>query len=81
MEAIKVEQLAKSFTYYTKEVGVMNSLRNLIRRKTLTKQAVKDITFSIGKGEMVAFLGPNGAGKTTTLKMLSGILHPTGGSP
>ncbi|AIQ12903.1 ABC transporter ATP-binding protein [Paenibacillus durus] len=79
-EAIKVEQLAKSFTYYTKEVGVMNSLKNLIHRKTLTKQAVKDITFSIGKGEMVAFLGPNGAGKTTTLKMLSGILHPTDGS-
>ncbi|SEN91102.1 ABC-2 type transport system ATP-binding protein [Paenibacillus sophorae] len=79
-EAIKVEQLAKSFTYYTKDVGVMNSLKNLIYRKSLTKQAVKDITFSIGKGEMVAFLGPNGAGKTTTLKMLSGILHPTGGS-
>ncbi|WP_084653821.1 ABC transporter ATP-binding protein [Paenibacillus zanthoxyli] len=58
----------------------MNSLKNLINRKTLTKQAVKDITFSISKGEIVAFLGPNGAGKTTTLKMLSGILHPTGGS-
>ncbi|MNO47843.1 putative ABC transporter ATP-binding protein YbhF [compost metagenome] len=79
-EAIKVEQLAKSFTYYTKEVGVMNSLKNLLHRKSLTKQAVKDISFSIGKGEMVAFLGPNGAGKTTTLKMLSGILHPTSGS-
>ncbi|MNC03921.1 putative ABC transporter ATP-binding protein YbhF [compost metagenome] len=58
----------------------MNSLKNLLHRKSLTKQAVKDISFSIGKGEMVAFLGPNGAGKTTTLKMLSGILHPTSGS-
>ncbi|MEV5025275.1 ABC transporter ATP-binding protein [Paenibacillus sp. LPE1-1-1.1] len=80
MEAIKVEQLAKSFTYYTKEVGVMHSLKNLFYRKSLTKHAVKDISFSIAKGEIVAFLGPNGAGKTTTLKMLSGILHPTGGS-
>ncbi|KAF6604559.1 ATP-binding cassette domain-containing protein, partial [Paenibacillus sp. EKM208P] len=48
-------------------------------RKSLTKEAVKNISFSIEEGEMVAFLGPNGAGKTTTLKMLSGILHPTSG--
>lgn len=80
MEAIRVENLAKSFTYYTKEVGVMQSLKNLFYRKTLTKHAVKDISFSIEAGEIVAFLGPNGAGKTTTLKMLSGILHPTGGN-
>lgn len=79
MEAIKVEQLTKEFTYYTKEVGVRNSIKNLFYRKTLTKEAVKNISFSIDEGEMVAFLGPNGAGKTTTLKMLSGILHPTGG--
>jgi ABC-2 type transport system ATP-binding protein len=80
LEAIRVENLAKSFTYYTKEVGVMQSLKNLFYRKTLTKHAVKDISFSIETGEIVAFLGPNGAGKTTTLKMLSGILHPTGGN-
>ena len=39
----------------------------------------RSISFSVGKGEMIGFLGPNGAGKTTTLKMLSGILYPTGG--
>ncbi|MFD2876807.1 ATP-binding cassette domain-containing protein [Paenibacillus rhizoplanae] len=38
------------------------------------------VSFDINEGEMVAFLGPNGAGKTTTLKMLSGILYPSGGS-
>ncbi|MBW5449238.1 ATP-binding cassette domain-containing protein [Cohnella sp. CFH 77786] len=79
MEAIRVERLAKDFTYYTKEVGIKHSLKNLFYRKTLIKNAVKEISFSIEKGEMVAFLGPNGAGKTTTLKMLSGILFPTSG--
>ena len=34
--------------------------------------AVQDVSFSISKGEVVAFLGPNGAGKSTTLKMLTG---------
>ncbi|WP_159881530.1 ABC transporter ATP-binding protein [Paenibacillus puerhi] len=79
MEAIKVEGLSKEFKYYTKELGVKNSLKNLFYRKTLTREAVKEVSFSIDEGEFVAFLGPNGAGKTTTLKMLSGILYPTDG--
>lgn len=45
----------------------------------LKKEAVKDISFSVERGEMIGLLGPNGAGKTTTLKMLSGILFPTAG--
>ena len=40
----------------------------------LKKEAVKDISFSVERGEMIGLLGPNGAGKITTLKMLSGIL-------
>lgn len=80
MEIIAVKELRKSFEYYTKELGVKNSIKNLLFRKTLIKEAVRDISFHIDQGEFVAFLGPNGAGKTTTLKMLSGILHPTSGS-
>lgn len=79
MGVVRVAELSKSFAYYTKEVGVLHSLRNLLRRESLVKEAVKRVSFAIGEGEMVAFLGPNGAGKTTTLKMLSGILHPTSG--
>jgi ABC-2 type transport system ATP-binding protein len=41
--------------------------------------AVRDVTFSIPKGQLVAFLGPNGAGKSTTMKMLTGVLAPTSG--
>ncbi len=45
-----------------------------------TYEAVKQISFSIGKGEVVALLGPNGAGKTTTMRMLTGFYEPTGGT-
>jgi ABC-2 type transport system ATP-binding protein len=40
---------------------------------------VREIELAVAAGEIVGFLGPNGAGKTTTLKMLAGLLHPTGG--
>lgn len=76
---IKVEGLSKSFEYYEKEQGFKHSLKNLLKRKTLIKEAVSDISFEIEQGDMVGFLGPNGSGKTTTLKMLSGILYPTSG--
>ncbi len=79
MGIIEVEHLKKEFSYYKKATGIKGSLHNLFRRETLTKEAVRDISFSVEKGEMIGFLGPNGAGKTTTLKMLSGILYPTGG--
>lgn len=42
--------------------------------------AIKDVSFSIPKGQIVAFLGPNGAGKTTTMKILTGFLSPSEGT-
>lgn len=42
--------------------------------------AVRGITFSVRKGEVLGFLGPNGAGKSTTMKMITGFLEPTAGS-
>ncbi len=42
-------------------------------------EAVKDVSFAVGRGEVYAFLGPNGAGKTTTIKMLCTLARPTGG--
>lgn len=55
-----------------------------IEVKNLTKYygqqaAVNDITFSVGKGEIVGFLGPNGAGKSTTMKMITGFIPATRG--
>jgi ABC-2 type transport system ATP-binding protein len=54
-------------------------VRSFFKRKYNDVKAVQEVNFKMTQGEIVGFLGPNGAGKTTTLKMLSGLLHPTGG--
>lgn len=43
------------------------------------KQALREVSLSLGRGEVFGFLGPNGAGKTTTVKLLNGMLAPTSG--
>ncbi|KIC94739.1 gliding motility-associated ABC transporter ATP-binding subunit GldA [Flavihumibacter solisilvae] len=50
-----------------------------ILKKYGEQTAVNNISFTVGKGEVVGFLGPNGAGKSTTMKMLTGYLVPDGG--
>ena len=56
----------------------MIQVENLIKRYA-GAEAVRGITFSVEKGEVVGFLGPNGAGKSTTMRMLTGYLPPTDG--
>ncbi|MCX7919077.1 MAG: ABC transporter ATP-binding protein [bacterium] len=80
MAIIEVNQLYKTFRVHKKEPGLWNSLKSLVSRNYQTIEAVKQISFQIEEGELVGFIGPNGAGKTTTLKMLSGLLYPTGGT-
>ena len=79
MSQIVVDHLRKYYEVHYKEPGLAGSLRSFFRRKYQQVKAVDDISFGIEPGEMVGFLGPNGAGKTTTLKVLSGLLYPTGG--
>jgi ABC-2 type transport system ATP-binding protein len=79
MSHIHVEHLSKHYRVHEKEAGLAGSLRSFVKRKYKTVKAVDDVSFDIERGEMVGFLGPNGAGKTTTLKVLSGLLYPTGG--
>ena len=57
----------------------------MIEVENITKEygsftAVKDLSFSVGRGEILGFLGPNGAGKTTTMRILTGFFPPTTGS-
>ncbi|MCW1969069.1 MAG: ABC transporter ATP-binding protein [Anaerolineae bacterium] len=77
---IVVENLSKTYRVSEREAGFAASLRSVFKRTFKDVHAVSSVNFSIQRGEIVGFLGPNGAGKTTTLKMLSGLLFPTGGT-
>ncbi len=79
MSQIHTIHLRKHYRVHHKAPGIKGSLQAFVRREYQDVRAVDDITFTIEAGEVVGFLGPNGAGKTTTLKMLSGLLYPSGG--
>ena len=80
MPAIEASGLTKAFRTYKKRPGFSGAVKGLLHRQYEQTVAVNEVSFKIEPGELVGFLGPNGAGKTTTLKMLAGLLHPTGGS-
>ena len=77
--AVRVDGLLKVFDVPEREPGLVAAAKGLVRRKTRQVRAVDQVSFAVAPGEVVGFLGPNGAGKTTTLKMLSGLLYPSGG--
>ena len=79
MAVIQVNNLSKDFKVKVKEKGLKGSLKSLVKPKYKIIKAVKNISFSIEKGEMIAFIGPNGAGKSTSIKMMTGILYPDKG--
>jgi len=66
---IEVERLSKQFVVR----------RGRFRRERVVVDAVNEISFRVERGELLGYLGPNGAGKSTTIKMLTGILVPSGG--
>ena len=79
MSFIEVENISKTFKVAKKESGFKNSIKSFFKREYRYVNAIKDISFSIEKGEIVGYIGPNGAGKSTTIKILSGILVPDSG--
>ena len=60
-------------------MDAMIHIENLTKSYGAT-QAVRGISFDVGRGQVVGFLGPNGAGKSTTMKVLTGFLEPTSGT-
>src|SRR5438876_3718036 len=80
MAAIEASKLTKVYRTYRKERGLWGAVKGLLWRHYDETRAADQVSFAVEEGEFVGFLGPNGAGKTTALKMLSGLLHPSGGS-
>ena len=76
---IRASGLSKTYRISEKQPGLAGIIQHLLRRRHRDVLAVDGISFTIEPGEIVGFLGPNGAGKTTTLKMLTGLIHPSGG--
>jgi len=79
MNAIEVHHLRKEFKAFSSRSGLKGAFRDLFTRNYKIVPAVNDISFNVKQGEMVGYIGENGAGKSTTIKMLTGILTPTGG--
>ncbi len=79
MPQILVENLSKTYRVSERQPGAWGAVKGLFARRYRTVQALKQISFSLERGELLGFIGPNGAGKSTTIKILSGILEPLSG--
>ncbi|KKB10650.1 ABC transporter ATP-binding protein [Devosia geojensis] len=79
-EIIVADGVTKRFRQPKRYSGLAGAIKGLISREFTEVRAVEDISFTIRAGEAVGYLGPNGAGKSTMIKMMTGILVPTGGA-
>lgn len=77
---ITMEHVCKSYRIAKRNAGFKEACKALFRREYEVIQALDDVSFTIGDGEMVGYIGPNGAGKSSTIKILSGILTPDSGT-
>jgi ABC-2 type transport system ATP-binding protein len=79
--AIELNGLSKTFRSRVRPTsGLVGVVGQFLRPSYEAVMAIRDVSFSIERGERVAFIGPNGAGKSTTIKVLCGVLLPTSGS-
>ena len=79
-KVLEVRNLTKNFVTRRKRPGLAGAVKNLFAPEYRTIEAVRDISFEVEKGDILAFIGPNGAGKSTTIKLITGILYPDAGS-
>jgi ABC-2 type transport system ATP-binding protein len=79
MILIHIRDLSKHFRILNRHEGLRGAVRDLFSGDYRTVKAVDGISFDIEPGEIVGYIGPNGAGKSTTIKMMTGILRPSGG--
>ncbi|HEX6819507.1 MAG TPA: ATP-binding cassette domain-containing protein, partial [Ktedonobacterales bacterium] len=79
MAMIEAEGLSKTFRVAKRRPGLLGGLRSVVDPEVRTVAAVHALSLRVEPGEMLGLVGPNGAGKSTTIKMLTGILTPSGG--
>lgn len=77
--AIKVEHVDKVYKLYEKPSDRLKEALGLAKNKHTNHSALKDVNIDIYKGETVGIIGTNGSGKSTILKIITGVLNPTGG--
>lgn len=76
---IELKDVTKEFKVLNRHEGLKGSIKDLFSRDYKIVRAVDNINLKVSQGEIVGFLGPNGAGKSTTIKMMTGVLEPSGG--
>ncbi len=77
---IELSHISKTFRVAKRSAGFREAAKALFRKEYTMVQALQDVSFTIGEGEMVGYIGPNGAGKSSTIKIMSGVLTPDSGS-
>lgn len=76
---IEFTDISKTYRVAKRQAGMKHAVKSFFSREYRDIHALKDVSFTIGDGEMVGYIGPNGAGKSTTIKIMCGILTPDRG--
>jgi ABC-type uncharacterized transport system, ATPase component len=76
---IEFQNINKTYRVAKRQAGFGNAIKALFSREYELVHALRDVSFTIGDGEMVGYIGPNGAGKSTTIKIMCGVLTPDSG--
>jgi len=79
VSCIAVDRLSKTYRVAERGRGLAGALAGILRRRVRRIQALREISFSVERGEILGYIGPNGAGKSTTIKILAGIMRPDAG--
>ena len=80
MTAVRVDRIHKTFRLYSSPKARFTELLHPLRKKLHREyQALRDVSFEVGHGEIFGILGHNGSGKSTLLQIICGVMQPSSG--